>query len=63
MTLIGVLIFLVVLVAVAWLAHYLITSFLPAQVQMPALAVVGVILLIVLLVQFIPDIGNYRVWR
>jgi hypothetical protein len=62
MSLIQLLIFVVAFFGVAWLSWWVITKFLPPPVQTPALAIVGVILLIVLLVQFVPGAGAYRVW-
>lgn len=63
MTLVGVLIFLVVFAVGAYLAYWIITKFFPEPAKTPALAIVGVILLIVLIVQFVPDAANYRVFR
>ena len=63
MTVMGALIFLVVFAVAAYLAWWVITKFFPAPAQMPALAIVGVILLIVLLMQFVPEAANYRIWR
>lgn len=63
MTLISAIIFLAVFALAAWLAHWVITSFFPEPARTPALLVVGVVLLIVLIVQFVPEAGNYRLWR
>lgn len=63
MTLTSLLIFLVVFAVVAYLAYWVITKFFPAPAQMPALAIVGVILLLVLIAQFVPELGNYRLMR
>ena len=52
--LISLLIMLVILVAVGWVAFWIIGQSVPAQFQMPARFVVGVILLIVLLTRFLP---------
>ena len=57
------LIFLVVFGVIAYVAYWIITKFFPEPAKIPALAIVGVILLIILLVQFIPDASNYRVWK
>ncbi len=63
MTLISFLIFIVCFAVVAYVAYWFITKFFPAPAQMPALAIVGIILLIVLLAQFVPEAANYRIWR
>lgn len=63
MTLINFLIFIVCFAVVAYVAFWLISKFFPAPAQMPALAVVGLLLLIVLLAQFVPEAANYRIWR
>jgi hypothetical protein len=47
--LIGILIFAVGIFILAWIAHYVITKFLPGEIQTPVLAVVGVIFLLVVL--------------
>jgi hypothetical protein len=48
--LIVVLIALVILVALAWVAKYIIDSFMPPGIRTPALVITGLILLLVLLV-------------
>ncbi|MDO8703306.1 MAG: hypothetical protein Q7J84_00020 [Sulfuricaulis sp.] len=65
MTLIDLLILAVVVGVIGYLAHWLITSFFPAPVQMPALLIVGVLLLLFLLAQFSgpADMHLYRRWR
>lgn len=63
MALVPALIFLVVFAVVAYLCYYVITTFFPEPARTPALAIVGLVLLIVLIAQFIPDVGNYRLWR
>lgn len=63
MTLISAIIFLACFAVIAWLAHYVITTFFPEPARTPALLIVGVVLLIVLIVQFVPDAGNYRLLR
>jgi hypothetical protein len=47
------LIALVVLLCIAWAAKYVIDTFLPPPVQMPARAVVGIILLLLLILWFL----------
>ena len=63
MTLLGAIIFLVIFAVAAYLAHWVITQFFPAPAQMPALAIVGLILLCVLIAQFVPEAANLRLWR
>lgn len=60
MTLIGVLVFIVILVAIAYVAYWLI-GHLPEPLRTPATVIVTVIALLVLLGYFWPDIGNFRV--
>jgi len=63
MTLIQLILLLAVVFIVAVAAHWLITKFLEPPVRNIALLVVGVILLIVLLVNFFPGVGNYQIWK
>jgi hypothetical protein len=63
MTLTSFLIFIICFAVLAYLAYWVITKFFPAPAQMPALAVVGLLLLLVLLAQFLPEAANYRIWR
>lgn len=63
MTLLNLIIVLAVLCIVGYVAYWIITKFFAPPFQMPALAVVGLILLIVLLTQFFPEAGGYRVWK
>lgn len=63
MTLTSLLIFLVIFAVVAYLAYWVITKFFPPPAQMPALAIVGVVLLLVLITQFVPDFGSYKLTR
>lgn len=65
MTLIDLLILAIVVGVVGYLAHWLIVKFFPAPVQMPALLIVGVLLLLFLLAQFSgqADLHVYRHWR
>jgi hypothetical protein len=49
MDLIGILVFFLVVFIIAFLAHYVITTFLPDPIRMVALVVVGVILLIIII--------------
>jgi uncharacterized membrane protein len=63
MTLIAFLIFIVCFAIVAYAAWWVITKFFSPPMQMPALAVVGLLLLIVLLVQFVPQAAQYRIWK
>jgi Na+-driven multidrug efflux pump len=59
MTIISIIIFLVV----AFFAYWIITHFFPEPIKTPALLVMGVILLIILIMQFFPEIGNFHVGR
>ena len=63
MTLASILVFLVIFAVVAYLAYYVITSFFPEPARTPALAIVGILLLLVLLWQFFPDAGGIRIGR
>lgn len=63
MTLVAFLIFIVCFAIVAYVAYWVITKFFPEPARMPALAVVGLLLLIVLLVQFVPAAAQYRIWN
>lgn len=63
MTVIQLILFFVCFVVAACFLYWIITKFLPAPAQMPILAVVGVVLIIIFLTQFFPELGNYRVWR
>lgn len=48
-SLIAILIWAVVLFIVAWIAYYVITTFMPEPLRTPLLAVVGLLLLIIIL--------------
>lgn len=63
MTVLSAILFLAIVAAAAYVAHWVITTFFPEPVRTPALILVGVVLLIVLVSQFVPDAGNYRLWR
>ena len=65
MTIIDLLILAVIVGVLGYLAHWIITSFFPAPVQMPALLIVGLLLLLFLLGQFsgYNDLHLYRRWR
>jgi hypothetical protein len=62
MTLIQLIVLLVVLVVVGSAAYWIINRFIGEPIRMPALLVVGVILLLILLSQFLPGVANYKVW-
>lgn len=62
MTIIGLLILVLGIVVVGTLAYWIITKFLPPPAHMIALAIVGVLLLLVLLYTFFPGAVNTRVW-
>ncbi len=65
MTIIDLLFIVLFVIIIGYAAHYIITTFLPAPVHMPALAIVGVLLLVFLLGQFsgYNDLHLYRRWR
>jgi hypothetical protein len=46
--LIGVLIWALAIFILAWVAYYVITKFFPGEIQLPILAVVGVIFLLII---------------
>jgi hypothetical protein len=50
------------IIVVGLLAYWIITKFLPAESQKIALAIVGVLLLLVLLALFVPDMLGTRIW-
>lgn len=59
MTIITIIIFF----AVAFFAYWIITRFFPEPIKTPALVVMGVILLIILLSQFVPGLAEYHIWH
>jgi Na+-driven multidrug efflux pump len=63
MTLVGALVMLVLIAVIAFMAHWIITHFLPEPAKTPALAIVGVLLLLFVLLQLFPEVGGLRVWR
>ena len=63
MTLVQALVFLVLFAIIAYLAYYVIVRFFPAPAQMPALAIVGLLLLLALLAQAWPEGAQYRLWK
>jgi len=63
MTLISLLIFFVVFGVFAFAAWWVISKFIPEPAKMIAFGIVGVILLIVLLMQFFPQASGYRLWH
>ena len=48
---------------VAYLAYWVIASFIPEPAKTPVLAIVGVMLLLFLLSQFWPGAAQYHLWR
>lgn len=62
MTLIQLLVFIVVFVIIACGLYWVITKFFQPPLQMPLLAIVGVILLVALLYFIFPGMGNTVVW-
>jgi len=63
MTVTSILIFLVVFAVIAYLAYWIVTSFFPEPARTPALAIIGILLLLVLLSQVFPGAAEYRIWR
>jgi len=62
MTLVYLLVVIIGIFALGWLAHWIITSFFPEPVRMPALLIVGVILLLVVFALLFPGISGVKVW-
>jgi hypothetical protein len=50
-------------VVVGLLAYWVITKFFPEPMRMVALAIVGVLLLVVVLASFFPETMGMRVWK
>lgn len=50
------------IIVVGLLAYWIITKFLPAETHKIALAIVGVLLLLVLIALFVPNIAGTRIW-
>lgn len=63
MTILEFLIYIVAFAVIAAFLYWLITKFAPPQAQMPVLAVVGLLLLVVFLLQFFPGAANFRIWK
>lgn len=63
MTLAGMLLLLLLILVLGSAAYWIITKFMPEPIRTPALAVVGVLLLLLLLSQAWPDAANYRLFR
>ena len=62
MTIVSLLILILVIVAIGCLCYWVITKFFPEPMRMIALAVVGVLLLLVVLFQFFPGAAGTRVF-
>lgn len=62
MTLLGAIIAVLIIVCLGVLGHWVINKFFPEPARMIALAIVGVILLLILFGAFFPEIGGYRIW-
>jgi glucose-6-phosphate-specific signal transduction histidine kinase len=56
-----VLLWIVVVFAAAWLAHWIITTYLPEPVRTPALLIVGVILLIIVVLAIVRGVPGIRI--
>lgn len=63
MTLIGIIVFLVIFAVIAYVAYWVITKFFPEPAKTPALAIVGVLLLLALIVAIFPEVGGMKMWR
>ena len=63
MTITGMLMLLLLIVVLGCVAYWIITKFMPEPIRTPALAIVGVLLLILLLSQAWPGAATYRLWR
>lgn len=63
MTLLGLLLLVIGVVAVGWLAYWVITKFFPDPVRMVALCIVGLLLLLVIFAAFFPEVGGMRIWK
>jgi uncharacterized membrane protein (UPF0182 family) len=59
MTIIGI----IILLAVAFLAWFIINTFFKEPIKTPAFVIMGVILLIILIGRFVPEVGSYRIWH
>ena len=62
MTIVSLLILILVVVAIGCLAYWIVNKFFPEPMRMIALAVVGVLLLLVVLYQFFPGAAGTRVF-
>lgn len=62
MTIIGLLMLVLFVIVVGSLAYWIITKFLPEPMRMIALAIVGLLLLVVVLAVFWPEGAQYRIW-
>jgi len=62
MTILGLLVLALGVICVGCLAYWVITKFFPEPARMIALAIVGVLLLLVLLYAFFPGAVNQKVW-
>lgn len=64
MTLTTLVVTLLVIFVVGLAAYWIITKFIKeGQAQTITLLIVGAILLLILLTQFFPGVGNFRVWK
>lgn len=63
MTIWGLLMLVIVVVVIGLVAFWVITKFLDPGWHKVALTIVGILLLLILLSQFVPDFANYRIWR
>lgn len=53
------LIFVLLLVVVAYVAHWVVTKFFPSGAQLPVLAIIGVVLLLIVIKRLFPLISGF----
>lgn len=63
MTLAAMLLLLLFILVLGCAAFWIINKFMPEPMRTPALAIVGVLLLLLLLTQAWPEAANYRLWK
>ncbi len=63
MTVLSLLLLILGILVVGTICYWVITKFFPEPMRMLALAVVGILLLLVLLSQFFPGAAGLRIWR
>lgn len=63
MTIWGLLMLVLVVVVIGLVAYWVITKFFDPSWHKLSLAIVGILLLLVLISQLVPDLAGYRLWR